>query len=127
MRHVVGHKIPITPSVNAFFEDDLRPGVPPEALHDANSFRSDFCYIEETDQVLKRYESSLRNVYEAFAFGRGDMGNAVLTTKLLDHTELFELINKLDLIDPFITMRDVRFNFLASRMLVVDENSVKGR
>lgn len=127
VRHVVGHKVPITPSVNAFFEDDLRPGVPPEALHDANSFRSDFCYTEETDQVLKRYESSLRNVYEAFAFGRGDMGNQVLTTKLLDHTELFELINKLDLIDPFITMRDVRFNFLASRMLVVDENTVKGR
>lgn len=126
-KKVVTQMMPIAEAVAQFFDKDLVSNVPRECFQDSNSFRSDFCYIEETDIVLKQYEASLRFLFNAFAFGTGAIGDKLLSTKLLDFTEYILFINRLDIIDPFITMREVRLVFLWSRMLIIDENVTAGR
>ena len=37
--------------------------VPPIAFQDSNEFRSRYCYIEETSEALKEYETSLRAMF----------------------------------------------------------------
>ena len=126
LKYLTGQKLPIEDGIKRFFED-LVARVPRECLHDPNAFRTNFCYIEETDLALRAYESSLKVLYHAFAFGTGAVGDAILTVKLLDLMEYLQLITHLDLVDPFTTMREVRLNFLFSRMMVIDENITKGR
>ena len=117
----------VAESINSFFENDLRPAVPAACIQDSNKFREIYCYHEETDMVLRRYEASLHALYVAFAFGDGAIGSALLSTKLLDYSEFMELIGRLEMIDTFITQRDVRLAFIWSRMVVVADKTVKGR
>jgi hypothetical protein len=126
-RNVKGRGMAIEAAVENFFLETVQPNLPAGCVQDSNSFRSDCCYTEEVDLVLKAYDSSLRNIYEAFAYGTGAIGDAVLSTKLLDVTEFNELVYRLDLIDSCLTQREVRLNFIWSRMMVIDEGSVKGR
>jgi hypothetical protein len=126
-KYIVSKLMPIVEAVHKFFKEDLMPNVPFECFQDSNSFRSDFCYIEEVDIVLKQYEPSLRNLFNAFAFGTGAIGDKLLTTKLLDFNEYLDFINRLDVIDPYVTLREVRLNFVWARMLVIDETATAGR
>lgn len=120
-------KMAITDAVNTFFEEDMRAKVPREWLHDSNAFRTDFCYLEDVDSSLRTYESSLRNLFDTFAYGKGAIGDAVLKTNLMDVEELFDLIDLLELVDEHTTLREVRLNFVYARMMTIDENTVKGR
>ena len=45
--------------------------------------------------VLKRYEPSLRALYNAFAFGTGAIGHQLYSVKLLDFGEYMGLIGKI--------------------------------
>jgi len=127
VRYVVPLHMGIEASVRAFFEEDLLPSVPNECVHSSNAFRADYCYQEQTDLVLRMYESSLRAIYTEFAFGTGAIGDALLSTKLMDVEEFNALIGKLDVVDECFTAREVRLTFLFSRMLIVDETSLQGR
>ena len=126
-RHVESNNKGLEEAVYAFFVDDLARNVPSVCLQDSNLFRAEYCYVEATDLVLKKYENSLRNLFSAFAVGDGAIGHEIFSTKLLDFREYMGLINKLDVVDPFINIREVRLNFIWSRMVVVSESTVKGR
>jgi len=126
-RHMEGAGLGLVEAVRCFFIDDIAHNVPSVCLQDSNVFRAECCYIEQTDLVLRKYEASLQNIYVAFAYGSGAIGDAILSTKLLDFKEYLVLINRLELVDNFITMREVRLIFIWSRMVVVDEKTIKGR
>ena len=126
-RHVKGGGLDPIEACRKFFREDIIPRLPRQCFQDSNSFRADFCYKEEVDMELKKHEESLRNIFTSFAYGTGAIGDAVLSTKLMDGGEYSEFISRIDLVDAFITQREVRLAFLWSRMLVVDENSLKGR
>ena len=126
-RHVKAGGLDPIEACRKFFREDIIPRLPRQCFQDSNSFRADFCYKEEVDMELKKHEESLRNIFTSFAYGTGAIGDAVLSTKLMDGGEYSEFISRIDLVDAFITQREVRLAFLWSRMLVVDENSLKGR
>ena len=44
--------------------------LPPRA-QDSNAFRERYVYVEETDLVLRKHESSLRLLYDRYAIGKG--------------------------------------------------------
>jgi hypothetical protein len=126
-RYVTPQNMPIAEAVRRFFESDLRLGAHPDCFQDSDVFRAGFCYLEEVDVVLRVYEPSLRHIYTSYAFGSGAVGDAVLSTKLMDYDEYHQLVTQLEITDPFVTLREIRLAFLWSRMLVVDENSQKQR
>ena len=70
--------------------------------------------MQATDLVLKRYEPSLRALYNAFAFGTGAIGHQLYSVKLLDFGEYMGLIGKINLIDTYISQREVRAPSLPS-------------
>jgi len=126
-KHVESGGMGVAEAVQAFFIDDIAHNVPSMCLQDSNRFRAEYCYIEATDMVLRKYENSLRNLYEAFAKGDGAIGHAVFTTKLMDFGEYMEMVNRFELIDPFVTQREIRLAFVWCRMVVEDEKWIKGR
>ena len=94
---LTGRANDVSDAVQCMVENDLRPHVPTECLHDLNVFRERFCYLEPVDQararhavrlpphhppafhpthlpprvqVLRRHEASLRALYKAFAQDR---------------------------------------------------------
>ena len=111
----------------AAFVAALRPRLSRAACHDANVFRADYCYIEETDDALRAFETSLRALYEGFAYGDGAIGDALSSTKMLSLDEYRDFVDRLGLQSEFVTARDLDRAFAFSRMLVVDEASIKGR
>ena len=120
-------KLGLAEAVHRFFLSNVRPNVPLECFQDSNSFRADFCYTEDVDMALREHETSLRGLYHAIAHGSGAIGNALSSTKLMDLEEYMDFCHRIRIADAYTTLRDVRLNFLWSRMVVVDENSVKGR
>ena len=126
-RHVKGGGLDPVEACRKFFREDVLPKVPKQCFQDSNSFRADFCYTEAADMALKKHEDTLRNLFASFAYGTGAIGDALYSTKLMDAGEFNEFIQRIDVIDNNITQREVRLAFLWSRMLVVDENTLKGR
>ena len=126
-RHIEGGGKSIANAVHCFCVDDLARNVPSICMQDTNAFRAQSCYIEETDIVLKKYEPSLRALFSAFAYGTGAIGDKLADIKLLDYGEYMEMVGRLDLMDAFVTQREVRLLFIWSRMIVVDEKTLKGR
>jgi hypothetical protein len=126
-RHVASEDaMAVGPAFDRFFEE-LRVRIPGDILHDSNAFRTAYCYPEAVDFVLKSYEKQLRVIYEVFAYGDGAIGDELRSTKLMDISEYNLLIDSLDMIDQWLTARDVEQAFAFCRMLVIDETSVKGR
>ena len=73
---------PVTPCSQSPF--------PPLPLcQDSNAFRERYCYNEETDTVLRKWEASLRTLYTIYAGGDGSIaaGGEVSSAKLLDYPE----------------------------------------
>ena len=126
-RHVKGGGLDPVEACRKFFRRGHRSKAAAQCFQDSNSFRADFCYTEAADMALKKHEDTLRNLFASFAYGTGAIGDALYSTKLMDAGEFNEFIQRIDVIDNNITQREVRLAFLWSRMLVVDENTLKGR
>lgn len=119
--------LPAGDAVQRLVDVDLTPNLPWTCFHDADAFRSRFCYIEHTESVLRQYEPSLRMLYNAFAYGDGAIGDEVRSTKYMDIDELYAFVDRLDYVDECVTWREVKQAFVWSRLLVIDEQSAKGR
>lgn len=67
-RHVnTGDTVDVSQAIEMLFTTSLH-ALPGAALQDANLFRERFCYIEAVDVMLKRFEGSLRAVYDAYSY-----------------------------------------------------------
>lgn len=116
-------------SVRRLLQVDILPSVTenlPMALQNANDFRLQNCYTEETDGVLRKHEAALTQIYQGYSTITTSAGG-ILTKKLLDINEWNELMADLELVTAIFTERDARMCFVWSRMRVVKESEAKSR
>ncbi len=99
----------------------LHPGLAP-----ANDFRDLACYTEATHNVIKQYTPALKNVYQCYAIGKGDVGDKLHDRKLLGLDEWQELLDDLGWLDSQFGERLAGWCFLLSRMRVGVEAELKG-
>ena len=125
-RHVLDEGMAVGNAFDTFFAE-LRSRLPPLIQHDSNEFRSAYCYPEAIDFTIKQYERSLSLVFDVFAYGDGAVGDSLYSTKLMDISEYNLFIDRVGLIDQYVTARDVEHSFSLCRMLVIDEGTTKGR
>lgn len=94
---------------------------------EGNEFRTRFAYIEETDNVLRKYEKSLRLIYERTTKLRGQEASKGIANKLVSYLTWKDLMRTLGLIDTDLTDVKITLAFVWARMRVIDEQSDRGR
>jgi len=126
MRYVMsGNDTDMSLAVEKLF-DHMRERLSPYARHNADEFRSQYCYIEETDTVLRKYEHSLSVIYAAYSESGGP-STAAASKALMGFDEYMAMVNHLELIDASFSMREAKLAFIWSRMRAIDELHGKGR
>ena len=121
-KYVVWQKNDVEVAVQRFIDEDLKPHLPALCFQDSNVFRQKFCYIEETDKVLWRYESTLRLMYEVF----GAAGGAGASQKCIDLDEVCEMLERVPYVDESVTWREVKQAYSWTTLSVRDEQSDRG-
>ena len=130
MKYVMsGQMKDVSDALQMLFREDMDPRLPKEVHQDSNEFRRRYCYIEEVDKVLRKWEGSLRTLYTIYAGGDGRIArdDEVISSKLLDYPEFLKLCKDLRLIDSDFSSREATIVFIWSRMAVVAEDDKKGR
>jgi len=101
--------------------------LPEENMRTGDDFRRAHCYIEETDTVLRKHESSLALIFglysEVDTDVAKDLGGNFSAKKLMGYDEFICMVTDLSLIEPSFTHREAKFAFVLSRMRAVDELS----
>ena len=124
LRYVETKKIPdVSEALHRLIVDDIKPLLSPKVTANPNIFRQKACYRQDVDAVLKKHESSLRNIFSAVCTtgGRGEKER---------HMSLDEwkgLLRGIELIDVDVSERDAAMCFAWSRMCVADETTIPGR
>ena len=111
----------VSDAVTRLMTQDIKPNDRVDMNPD--DFRRDHCYTRDVIFALTKYESSLRNIFAAVAAGKAGGGKA----DLMDQEEWMEFFDALDFIGDDLTMRDVTFAFVWSRMCVIDDSTDEGR
>jgi hypothetical protein len=97
------------------------------ARHEADAFRTQYCYVEETDLTLKRHAPLLRALFHEYAVGEGQIGDKLKATTLLGFDEWTNMVRDTALVDMQFTQLHAQLAFSWSRMRVVDETSERSR
>ena len=125
----------VSDAVRLLVEQDVRANVVPEALHDFNTFREHYCYLEEVDKVLRRHETSLRALYTEFS--RDKDGKSGKSSSLMGYEEWIGFLQSVYVLDVgkaastyMCSLKHGTFAFVWSRMAVAgseDDNAVRMR
>ena len=99
----------------------------PFALLPANTFRQQFCYLEAPSDVLLKFSSQLRVIFDVYCFGDGVDLNPLDTKDRLGYDEWRRLLSDLSFVDSQCNERVAQSAFVLSRMRVMRENEVRGR
>ena len=126
MKFIIGGQMTnVAEAVRKLFEEHLEPnlaGGGPSSF-DANDFRQNACYQEETDAVLVEFMPSIRALFAvAAATDNYDVANKA-ASEVLSFQEWMRMMKVFDLIDQEFTVREASLAFLWSRMRVVDDTS----
>ena len=89
-------------------------------LHDANAFRRQFCYCEETCLVLQKNKETLKALYNVYAFGDGDMHCKLNKATKMAFEEFLAFLDDMHWVEE-ISPRRIGLIFAWSRMLTIDE------
>ena len=130
LRHITnGRFIDVPAAIEQLLAVDVLPRVrrAVPSLAPPNEFRNVACYQEETSNVLLRHASSLKHVYEVYAYGDGAVGDKLVDRKLLGFEEWQELIGGLGWTDGQFTEREAGLCFILARMRVAVEKTTPGR
>ena len=109
--------------------DEVQSRLDSKVFSNPNSFRTTHCYQEETDDVLRKYEASLRLIFERACKIDGQKVDSGVASKMVSYaawkevTKLFKLVG----VDPDVTERDATLAFTMSRMRVSNEDKDKSR
>ncbi len=98
----------------------------PEAMHDANAIRRNYCYTEPIDAVLTSRRRSLRAIFDAYA-GCLRVGLADAKNRRMGYDEWQLLLKHLLVYDKSFQQREGTLTYAWCRMRVVDEASARGR
>ena len=129
MRYVLTREQPdVSQALERLLTNDIFSNVDMTVLQDSNAFRRRFCYIEETDAVLRKHEQMLVDLYTVYAGRRGGAsGRATkLEQTLLGYDEWTFLLRDFAFIGEDFTTRDATLCFVWSRMMVANPETVKG-
>ena len=115
----------VSDAVRMVVEQDVLDNVVPECLHDLNTFREHYCYLEEVDHILRRHETSLRALYKEFA--RDLDGMIGKGSTLMGFDEWMAFLQSVHVVDhgkggastQFCSHRHGTLAFVWSRMAVV--------
>jgi len=122
MRYVMPGEIGnVARAIRVLFSVDIQGRCDPSTFLDANIFRRECCYNEETDSVLRKFEMTLRCLFGELAVKRGP------AKRLLTFDAWLRFMRRLDLIGIDLTERDVSFAFTWSRMVVGMPYSASGQ
>lgn len=115
-------------AIDNLFMFDLLPNLGIDTTQVSNLFRERYCYIQPTDQVLRKHEPSLRLLYNKYAYMDATSEHDRLRDKFkMSITEWLKMISDLGLLDGEFTMRYAKLCFSWSRMKVIDEATEKSR
>ena len=117
----------VSEAVHRMFIADIEPRLDAKVFAEPNDFRSSACYNEECDTVLRKYESSLRLVFERTCKLRGQSAAKGIANKLVNFETWKDFCRLYELVDVDVTDRDVTLAFVWSRMKVIDEQKDKSR
>lgn len=125
-----GDMTDVVAAVETLITEDFVPSVrkdQPLFLETANAFRRKYCYIEETSEVLRRHEASLRCIFEQYAYGQGAIGDAFDSKLQLGFEEYRDMLLDFGVIDSQFVEREANWSFVSARMRVIKEHTEKGR
>ena len=98
--------------------------VPLKFLAPANVFRAKFAYTAEVNEVLKRHETSLRNLFTGLAsVSKSDTSGQ---TTMMDLRAWLLSLQILGITGPDVAERDASLCYIWSRMVVIDTSTAKG-
>ena len=117
----------VASALRRFFTDDVMPKADRRTMSDTNVFRDSFCYVEDVDEVLKRWEQSLRNIFKAYAFGDGKM-DELWSTDMLGYDEWKDFVLDMGFYDVVdFAAREAALAFAWSRLREIDERPLKAK
>lgn len=126
LKYVKTGKIPdVSDAVETFLANDIAPHCDPTIMGPTDEFRREQLYTLEVCEVLMKYESSLRTLFNAVGRIAKTPGSRKLGL-LLGVAEWKTLVRRLELVDYDLTDRDTTLCFICSRMAVVDSGSAHG-
>ena len=84
----------VADAIRTIFTDDIVPCCGPNTFLDADDFRRHGCYHEATDDQLRRFESSLRAIFDHLAVKRGPC------KRLLTYEHWLKFMRKVPCVSP---------------------------
>jgi len=110
----------VSEALERLIDDDIRPHVPPEALHDGDAFRRARLYGRATSEVLSKNQASLRAIFEHYALGADQQG-ITAEGRRLSLAEWGELMSETGMYDDDLTKHRADLCFIWSLPFVTDE------
>jgi hypothetical protein len=129
MRYVMnGTIVDVSEAVYRMFSSDIEPRLDKKVFAEPNDYRTRFCYVETTDQVLRRYEPTLRLIWARACVLDGQSAAKGVANKMVSYESWKDLCRMFELVsDGDVTERDVTLSFIMSRMRVIDEQKDRSR
>ena len=102
---------------------DIKANLPAELAQKSNDFRTDFCYSEAVERVLRTHKLSLLSIFTVFtAADSGDPAKHWIGQRIaLD--DWMDLVKVMNLLDRDLSERSAVLAFVWSRMRVADEHA----
>ena len=117
----------VSTAVEQLLSADVEPRLDPKVFAPSNDFRTSHCYVESTDDVLRKYEDSLRLIFERACKLDGQDLSKGIANKMVSFASWKEVCKRFELVNLDLTERDVTLAFAMSRMRVSDEQVEKSR
>jgi len=89
-------------------------------LHDANTFRLEYCYPQQMCEALKEHQETLKALFAVYSIGDGDVHSTINKVDRMSFEEFMDLLEELDWAEE-LTFARITLMFGWCRMLVVDE------
>ena len=107
----------VSDAVRMLCEQNIRPSLGPEAVHDSNVFRKNRLYTEGVDKVFKQHNKRIQMIFKVFAQPK------VGFTKyqLMNMEEWMYLLKTCELFDEDFTQREGKLAFAWAQMAIADE------
>ena len=122
-----GHIEGVPAALKELITVDLMPNVDRRSLQDSHTFRSEFMYLQDVDEILRLFEKSLRAIFNVYAAIGSQVGDELQSGTRLGWAQYRLLASDLALFDEDFKDRELSLVFAWSRLRVVDEKSLKSR
>ena len=128
MRYVQDGTIAVvSTALERLFLADIEPRLDPKVFAPSNNFRTSNCYVESTDDVLRKHEASLRLIFERACKLDGQDLSKGIANAMVSYASWKEVCKRFELVNLDLTERDVTLAFTMSRMRASDEQLDKSR